>query len=70
MLTTKTFQQRINVTESSLYVDAPFDFLLERFKEKAKKIFYEIEEISWFPILDKERKIVQFEFVATGTIEE
>ena len=70
MLTTKTFQQRINVTELSLYVDAPFDFHLERFKRMAREIFYEIDEIYWLPILDKGKNIIWIEFTATGTIEE
>ena len=70
MLTTKTFQQRITVEQLTIDVDDPFDFHLERFKRMAREIFYEIEEIYWLPILDKERKIVQFEFTATGTIEE
>lgn len=68
-MTTKTFRQRIVVEKLAIDVDDPFDFHLEKFKSLAREIFYEIEEISWRPILDKGKKIVWIEFIAHGIMD-
>jgi pyridoxine/pyridoxamine 5'-phosphate oxidase len=62
----RVYKQKFSINQFKIKTDNPLSFFQEVFEREAKQQMNKVTGMFWVPVLDDQRHLIEYEFIAHG----